>query len=871
MSILNFKKGLSFKMILIIFANVTIITAIIFAYIYIVSRDTIKSNLKKNSELLLYSTVGKVEKILTGIEKVPDNFARIVEKRRHTDGELLEILTTLVKNNESIYGSAIAFETGYYPNNQKYNSLYVYKEKGKIYSKPLGNANYDYFSWEWYSKPRDIGESVWSLPYFDEGGGNILMCTYSVPMYEYDEKGTKKFIGIFTADISLDWLSELISKIKVEKTGYAFMIARNGVIITHPLQELILTETIFTIAKRAKSKQLEIIGRNMIKGETSFAEIEYKNIATGKLSWIAYAPVNKNMWSLGIVYPVDEFTAPLKKLFWVVIILAVAGAFILLFAIIFISNSITNPIRRLASATTRFSEGNFDIEIPKPSTQDEIAELTDSFLVMQDKLKDTIGKLRKAKKELEEYNETLEIKVKERTAEIEAKNIQLDKALANVKELSLIGQQLNSTLDLESIFNTIYESVNRLLDANTLLIMLANTKENTLECKLAIEHGERLPEFGFSLEDKNRFGVWCYDNKQPVFINDVDVEYSKYIAHRNKPKAGTYVSSLIYLPLMVGDRIIGVISCQSLQKNSYTESHLNILKNLAIYTASALDNAFAYEKVNLANKELKEAQAQLIQAEKMASLGQLTAGIAHEIKNPLNFINNFSELSIDLAKELAEELENQKDRLDSKSLDYINEILGDISHNVTKINEHGKRADSIVKGMLLHSRGKAGEKQKTNINDLVAEYLNLAYHGFRAQDSSFNIKMETDYDQNIGSINIVPQNISRVLLNIFNNGCYSVNEKKKEKKDSYSPIIKVTTKDLGEKVEIIIRDNGKGIPQDIIDKVFNPFFTTKPTGKGTGLGLSLSYDIIVQEHKGEIKVSSEVGEFAEFTITIPKN
>jgi len=200
----------------------------------------------------------------------------------------------------------------------------------------------------------------------------------------------------------------------------------------------------------------------------------------------------------------------------------------------------------------------------------------------------------------------------------------------------------------------------------------------------------------------------------------------------------------------------------------------------------------------------------------------------------------------------------------------VGDILSDIDHNVRKINEHGKRADSIVKGMLLHSRGKPGEKQKTNLNDLLAEYLNLAYHGFRAQDSSFNVKMETNYDKTIEPINVVPQNISRVFLNIFNNACYSVNEKSKEKKDSYNPILSVTTKNLGEKIEIRIKDNGKGIPQEILDKVFNPFFTTKPAGKGTGLGLSLSYDIVVQEHGGDMKVDSAVGEYAEFIITIPK-
>lgn len=417
----------------------------------------------------------------------------------------------------------------------------------------------------------------------------------------------------------------------------------------------------------------------------------------------------------------------------------------------------------------------------------------------------------------------------------------------------------------------VYENVNKLLDAGTFSIMVLNEKESLLDCKLAIENGERLPEFSFSTLDKNRFAVWCLDNKKPIFINDVDTEYSKYIASRAKPKAGKYVSSLIYLPLTISDKAVGVISAQSYTKNAYTENHLDILNNIANYTAIALENAYAYESINHANKELKEAQNQLVQAEKMASLGQLTAGIAHEIKNPLNFINNFSELSIELSDELVTEISNQLDQLDPKSVKMINELLKDIKHNVKKINEHGKRADSIVKGMLLHSRGKSGERQKTNLNDLLAEYLNLAYHGFRAQDSTFNVKMETEYDSTIEPVYVVPQNISRVFLNIFNNACYSVNEKKKELRDTFNPLLQVKTKNLGDKIEITIKDNGKGIPQDILNKIFNPFFTTKPTGKGTGLGLSLSYDIVVQEHNGELKANSEQGEYAEFIITIPIN
>lgn len=272
----------------------------------------------------------------------------------------------------------------------------------------------------------------------------------------------------------------------------------------------------------------------------------------------------------------------------------------------------------------------------------------------------------------------------------------------------------------------------------------------------------------------------------------------------------------------------------------------------------------------MALKELKETQHQLVLSEKMASLGQLTAGIAHEIKNPLNFVNNFAVLSSDLSKELREEILRQKANIDPGNLSAIEELLNDLEQNVTKINEHGRRADSIVKGMLLHSRGKSGERQPTDVNALLAEYVNLAYHGLRAQDQSFNIKIETKFDPSVGIVSVVPQNLSRVFLNIVNNGCYAANEKKKTRGPDFMPTISVSTKNLGEKIEVRIRDNGNGIPASVLDKIFNPFFTTKPTGAGTGLGLSLSYDIIVEEHKGEIRVDTREGEYAEFIILLPK-
>jgi signal transduction histidine kinase len=267
---------------------------------------------------------------------------------------------------------------------------------------------------------------------------------------------------------------------------------------------------------------------------------------------------------------------------------------------------------------------------------------------------------------------------------------------------------------------------------------------------------------------------------------------------------------------------------------------------------------------------LKEAQNQLILSEKMASLGQLTAGIAHEIKNPLNFINNFAVLSHDLTADLRKELLAERDRVDRQRAIEIEEILRDLEQNVSKINEHGKRADSIVRGMLLHSRGKAGERQNTDLNALLAEYTNLAYHGMRAQDHSFNVKIETDLDPAVGAVSVVPQDLSRAFLNIINNACYAANEKRRTATNGFSPVVRVSARNLQDQVEIRIRDNGNGIPGPIREKIFNPFFTTKPAGVGTGLGLSLSYDIITQVHKGSIRVDTREGEFTEFVITIPR-
>jgi len=263
---------------------------------------------------------------------------------------------------------------------------------------------------------------------------------------------------------------------------------------------------------------------------------------------------------------------------------------------------------------------------------------------------------------------------------------------------------------------------------------------------------------------------------------------------------------------------------------------------------------------------LKAMQNQLIQSEKMASLGELTAGIAHEIQNPLNFVNNFSEVNEELIKEL-------KDEAVKGNLEEVKAIANDIEFNSEKINHHGKRADAIVKGMLQHSRSSSNQKELADINALANEYLRLAYHGLRAKDKSFNATIKTDLDETIGNINIVPQDIGRVILNLITNAFYTVSEKKKQTENDYEPIVTVSTKTVkpllgGLGVEVTVKDNGNGIPSKVFDKIFQPFFTTKPTGEGTGLGLSLSYDI-VKAHGGEINAETKEGEGAEFIILLP--
>jgi signal transduction histidine kinase/ligand-binding sensor domain-containing protein len=472
----------------------------------------------------------------------------------------------------------------------------------------------------------------------------------------------------------------------------------------------------------------------------------------------------------------------------------------------------------------------------------------------------------------------MEAELRAQAAEAQALALEAENARKkNVELLSEIGKEITASLDFDTIFYRVYENVNRLADATIFGVGIYHAERNLIEYKLAIQNGKRYAPFTREASDKNQFPVWCIEHRQPVLINDVTQEYRRYISDYKHVarlledgSRSAAPLALIYLPLLVQNRVLGVITIQSFQKNAYTEYHLNILQNLAAYTAIALDNAGAYRQLDATLKNLQAAQEQLIVQEKMASLGQLTAGIAHEIKNPLNFVNNFAVLTLDLAEELREAITAQSQNLDAESKANVLEILRLMGQNVSKINEHGKRADSIVKGMLLHSRGESGERRPADINAILDEYVMLGYHGMRGLDSTFNVKIEKDYDPLVGRVEVFPQDLSRVFLNLVNNACYATREKKKARGESYSPVLSVRTQNLGDKIEIRIRDNGTGIPKTVVNKIFHPFFTTKPAGQGTGLGLSISYDIIVQGHGGEIKVDTAEGEFTEFVIILPK-
>ncbi len=411
-----------------------------------------------------------------------------------------------------------------------------------------------------------------------------------------------------------------------------------------------------------------------------------------------------------------------------------------------------------------------------------------------------------------------------------------------------------SLLEFDALIKLVGDQMRETFKADIVYLALHDLKTNMLH--FPYMYGDILESRLFT----NGITEKIITTKEPLLINQKMDEAVDKIKVKLE---GIKVQSYLGVPIIAGSKAIGVISVQSKElENVFDEYDQRLLTTIAANLGIAIQNAEAYQKLQAALTELRAAQQQLVQSEKMASLGELTAGIAHEIQNPLNFVNNFSEVSDELLDELAEEV---KDSGNSE----IEEIISDLKQNLSKINHHGRRASSIVKGMLDHSRTSNGIKVLTDINILADEYLRLSYHGLRAKDKSFNADFKTNLDATIPKISVVPQDFGRVILNLINNAFYAVTKKAKETPEGYQPTVTVVTKKVMDGIEIRVKDNGNGIPNEIADKIFQPFFTTKPSGEGTGLGLSLAYDIVTKGHGGKLILDSKKGIYTEFTIVLP--
>lgn len=470
----------------------------------------------------------------------------------------------------------------------------------------------------------------------------------------------------------------------------------------------------------------------------------------------------------------------------------------------------------------------------------------------------------------------LEQRIAERTAEVVQQKEEIEKQ----------SQELTQKNDeLEKINNTVKSINSEMIFGNLLQTLLEKIKIiKSVEKSTALVYDKELNTFRITAS----FG-WDVSQFENVRISLGQAE-KRYLKNATEVYEDIFLKNdfpfwdevpelnemempktMLVLVIRVDNKVEAFLLLENMShEKAFDSKDLSFIKNSKEHIISAFIRTRILEDLQNTLQNLKAMQEQLIQSEKLASLGQLTAGIAHEIQNPLNFVNNFSALSAELAGEINDIINELGDAVDADKRADIEELIGMIKGNLTKIHSHGKRAESIVKGMLQHSRGRTGEFEQVEINNMVSEYVNLAYHGMRAKDKSFNTSIKTNLDPAVGKASIIPQDLSRVILNIVNNSCYALDEKVKKQIPGFSPEVVISTKKIADKIEIRIKDNGTGIPPQVLEKIFNPFFTTKPTGKGTGLGLSMSFDIVNQVHKGKLEVFSQEGESTEFVITIPE-
>jgi signal transduction histidine kinase len=733
------------------------------------------------------------------------------------------------------------------------------------------------------SKDPKFTEAVAHKVYY----GPVYFRRESEPYMTLALAGTRKDAGVSIAEVNLKLIWDVVSNIKVGEHGHAYVVGSQGRLIAHPDISLVLRNTdmsklVQVQAALAEQQALAEQAEQMAQAAQAasggrpappqaqpaplprVAAMEPRVDALqgalniqGQEVLTAYAPIQPLRWMMFVELPEQEAYASLYAALQRLAVVLLAASIFAVLAGIFLARRMVGPIQALRAGAERMGGGDFSQHIAI-KTGDELEGLANQFNDMGARLQESYA--------------DLENKVEQRTAEL-SETLQQQTATSEV--LQVISSSQGA---LDPVFQTMLEKATRVCGASFGTMNLCDGERYNIVATHNIppafaEYRQRapiVPQPGSSL-------AAVIETRRPAQVADLRETPTYKAGFANVVGLADVAGArtVLVVPMLKDDELLGAITIIRQEVKPFTDKQVALVENFTKQAVIAIENTRLLnalkdrtEELSHSLDDLRTAQDRLVQTEKLASLGQLTAGIAHEIKNPLNFVNNFSALSGELIDEMNDVLKDVK--LDDKTREEIDELTHMLKGNLEKVVQHGKRADSIVKNMLLHSREGSGEHRQADINAIVEESLNLAYHGARAEKNGFNITLKCNLDPDAGAVDLYPQEITRVFLNLISNGFYAATKRKESSNGDFEPTLSATTKSLGNRVEIRIRDNGTGIPLEVKEKMFNPFFTTKPAGEGTGLGLSMSHDIVVKQHGGKIDVATEPGVFTEFIITLPR-